>query len=591
MHRCYLFILIVSFIASSCGSTNKQYGSRDAVLDSYLDRAKYFLNVNPDSALYYTLRSAEAAELIGSIEGQKASLLLNSKIFRQSGHLKRAFQAAQEARILIINDPSDSTDAEIFLQLGGLRTDLGQYDKALENYRVAEHVFESIPLLVKKGEAIANIALIYYRLGDLKNAEKYNLEAGKIWEKYPQALLGSASFHNLNGYIQIERLLYDSAAYSFAEARDIYEEKEDPIRFSNAHINLGLAELAAKNFGLALEYFEEAAKLSSILPYRQIHIDALNKMGIAYTKLGLLGKADSVLSLGLTEAQEVGDQALLAEFYLHLSELHREREDFEKAYGYHELLRMQRDKIFDVQRALSVSEFEVQYETEKIKATNESLTQQNRLRTILLIFSGVVLILVLVVGFLLMNRKNFKLKLLNQQRELDSERIRQQELANKKLEVETQLKNQENKLLQEEVQHKVNELSSLTMHQYQKNESLGKILGTLEEIESSLGDNSELSDLRSLIISHLNLDEDWERFKMHFDDVHKGFFDRVTESFPVLTNQDLRHCSYIRMNLSTKEISRLMNINPTSVQKARVRLKQKLDLAKDEDLYNFIQRF
>lgn len=78
---------------------------------------------------------------------------------------------------------------------------------------------------------------------------------------------------------------------------------------------------------------------------------------------------------------------------------------------------------------------------------------------------------------------------------------------------------------------------------------------------------------------------------MYFNQVHHGFIERLNQNFPSLTNHDLRHCSYIRMNLSTKEISRLLNINPTSVQKSRVRLKKKLNLGQDEDLYEFLLHY
>ncbi|MBK8505824.1 MAG: hypothetical protein IPL46_28700 [Saprospiraceae bacterium] len=61
--------------------------------------------------------------------------------------------------------------------------------------------------------------------------------------------------------------------------------------------------------------------------------------------------------------------------------------------------------------------------------------------------------------------------------------------------------------------------------------------------------------------------------------------------FPNLTQNDLRHCAYIRMRLSTKEIAELMNVNPTSVQIARVRLKKKMGLPEEIDLRNHIINF
>ncbi|MEO9483908.1 MAG: hypothetical protein ABJG47_10700 [Ekhidna sp.] len=42
------------------------------------------------------------------------------------------------------------------------------------------------------------------------------------------------------------------------------------------------------------------------------------------------------------------------------------------------------------------------------------------------------------------------------------------------------------------------------------------------------------------------------------------------------------------MNLTTKEIASVQNVLPDSILKSKYRLKQKLDLAKEDDLINFL---
>ena len=76
---------------------------------------------------------------------------------------------------------------------------------------------------------------------------------------------------------------------------------------------------------------------------------------------------------------------------------------------------------------------------------------------------------------------------------------------------------------------------------------------------------------------------------MHFEEVHPRFFQALTQRTPGLSLTDIRHCAYIRLDLDTKEIARLLNIAPTSVQIARVRLKKKLELDRTQDLKEFIR--
>lgn len=72
---------------------------------------------------------------------------------------------------------------------------------------------------------------------------------------------------------------------------------------------------------------------------------------------------------------------------------------------------------------------------------------------------------------------------------------------------------------------------------------------------------------------------------------YEEFKRRLKIQYPNLTHKDLTHCSLIRMNLSTEEAARYFNINPTSVQKKRIRLKKKLSLSHKDDLIEFLFAF
>jgi hypothetical protein len=59
-----------------------------------------------------------------------------------------------------------------------------------------------------------------------------------------------------------------------------------------------------------------------------------------------------------------------------------------------------------------------------------------------------------------------------------------------------------------------------------------------------------------------DLSDQWEQFKIHFESIHRSFFENLRNVNGCLTQNDLQLCAYIKLNLSTKEISRLMNITP-----------------------------
>lgn len=86
-------------------------------------------------------------------------------------------------------------------------------------------------------------------------------------------------------------------------------------------------------------------------------------------------------------------------------------------------------------------------------------------------------------------------------------------------------------------------------------------------------------------------EEEWERLKVHFDSVHSGFFSKLKSKCPQLTQTELEHCSFIKLQLPTKEIARMLNIDPKSVQASRYRIKKKMNLPLESDLREFIEKF
>jgi len=86
-------------------------------------------------------------------------------------------------------------------------------------------------------------------------------------------------------------------------------------------------------------------------------------------------------------------------------------------------------------------------------------------------------------------------------------------------------------------------------------------------------------------------EEEWERLKSHFDLIHSGFFSKLKSKCPLLTQTELEHCSFIKLQLPTKEIARMLNIDPKSVQASRYRIKKKMGLPLEADLRDVIEKF
>ncbi|MBR0322026.1 MAG: hypothetical protein IIX08_06540, partial [Bacteroidales bacterium] len=84
-------------------------------------------------------------------------------------------------------------------------------------------------------------------------------------------------------------------------------------------------------------------------------------------------------------------------------------------------------------------------------------------------------------------------------------------------------------------------------------------------------------------------DVDSQYFYSQAESLHEDFNAKLSENFPHLTQQEKRLATLLRLGFSSKYIATLMNITPKSVEISRYRLRQKLGLAKGDNLVNFIK--
>lgn len=117
-----------------------------------------------------------------------------------------------------------------------------------------------------------------------------------------------------------------------------------------------------------------------------------------------------------------------------------------------------------------------------------------------------------------------------------------------------------------------------------KNEFLNQLKDGLSRMR-----NADAKRWENKIEDEVNKEKKNFLFHKLFSEVHQDFINRLTSKHTILTANDIRIVSFIRINLGTKEIANLMNISPKSVDIARYRLRKKLDLAHEDDLNKYIR--
>ena len=77
-------------------------------------------------------------------------------------------------------------------------------------------------------------------------------------------------------------------------------------------------------------------------------------------------------------------------------------------------------------------------------------------------------------------------------------------------------------------------------------------------------------------------------YSEQFSVAYPGYLEYLTRTYNELTTSDLKLCTFLRMNLNTKEMAEIMGLSIRSVESRRYRLRKKLGLRKEEDLVSFL---
>lgn len=149
----------------------------------------------------------------------------------------------------------------------------------------------------------------------------------------------------------------------------------------------------------------------------------------------------------------------------------------------------------------------------------------------------------------------------------------------------------ESDLLESEIQNKKKDLNNLATNLSYKRKFIDEIQLKLKELiqkpEESLKDN--ISKLIREFTSYKNADKSVEVMQADIDKVNLSFFNKLSEKFPLLTENEKELCGLFLLKLSSKDIAIIRNVTPNAIKKARQRIRKKLPITENEKIVSFLE--
>ncbi len=488
----------------------------------------------------------------------------------------------------------------------------GEFEKSFDTYDQAITLFREAGKYTKMGVTIGHLGSIHMDKGNYRIAQIKFMEALKILDTLKTEPYMEADIIRKIGHIQYNLKNYTEAIDYYNRALKVYLETNDNVFASEAYIDIGATYLDQHQNEKAIQNFKEGIAIAEKYHVEGTAAIAYHNLGDAFMQIGDFSQAYEYLSKSLAYHKENGFtnnkieiQKKMAELYLAQnmpdkslvyanSAIHIA--DSVKALDYQQscyLLRSRiyeklhhvenslmdrktqerfKDSLYNLKKTQQIQELRTLYETEKKEA--EIALQEEEINTLnqkakvdsltkslyaggmasALAFSGL-----LFFGF--------------------RQRMKKNRMAREKQEA----------IYQQEIAHKKKELASQTLHLVQKNTFIQELKENLEKIRQSPElFKIEFRRLVMLLKKQSAEDKDWEVFKTYFAEVHNDFDQKLKSLYGDISEKEIRLAAFLRMNLTTKEISATMNVMPDSILKSKYRLKKKLGLARETDLTTFL---
>jgi DNA-binding CsgD family transcriptional regulator len=434
------------------------------------------------------------------------------------------------------------------------------YNEALYNFQLFDSNYDD-EKYYGINTSLLNLSLIKRDQGDLKSSEEL---LDQLFERVNSNAINRTDI--LQVYFSYMELFLVSGndelfVNYYNKIKTAYEKNSslDDILFKESQLTYAQANLVYANFlqsksrlEESLEYLLLAKNLTVSIPQRVINVNI--KISNTYYLMGMSSKAKEFIQQDLNDkninqSQKLENFKLLEKIYSDEGSTYNLLSVKDSIIFYNEdpLLKQEENEFNTLENLILVSE--------KQNDLRLSRVRTNRIILVSILSSSILLLILLSLKF---------------NNDLQKEK-------NRRLNLEKDKINEELKLKRRELFSKVNFIS-------QRNDYLNNIR---DQLNGDLTNSQNLKNIKREIKNITTSEKTYEEFDKMFSKVYPKFYKRLN-AIAKLSQTDIRLASYIKMNHSNNEISRISGISPRTVESQRYRLSKKLNIAKGQDLNGFI---
>lgn len=445
---------------------------------------------------------------------------------------------------------------------------IGKNKEALKDLFKAEKIYRNRRNHTSLGVTYENIAAINAELGYEKLVVEYTRKAIEIYIKQDNNLYLAIAYADLAVALK-NSSQKDSALYYFNLSIEMAKSMNDEFLLAKNYLNLGNLYDEINERNKALDNYKKSLKISKKLKIDYgVYLNYIN-LGHVYLEDSLCDKSIEVLEKAHELLPRIQSPTNSKELYESLYETYKCAGNKTKALVYLEKLVIVKDSLNEALKHREIMDLQTKYDVAKKKATILKLKEKRKnnmlIRYILvsaIIIMGLLLIIIII--------KVKQQKKINLQKKLLTEKEIEQ--------VKYRLEQKKQDIISYSLQNAAfSDFLKLVLTHMQKLLPHVKVSGKKDALE-----------LLGIVSKQQQNEQYWNEFDMRFKEVNNNFYKKLTESYPTLSSTEIRVCALLHLNMTSKEIAKVMNKSLRTVENFRYRIRKKMGLEADVDLASYL---
>ncbi len=425
----------------------------------------------------------------------------------------------------------------------------GDYQKSLNLVNLAYSKAEKENNDAELAKILNTLGLVQWRLGNNEDALASYTESGNIAERLNMyRLLGLT--HTNRALILKEQGNFESAFQHNNRAIELFKPQKEFRDLAIALNNQGQIFKNKKVNDSAKSYYLRALRNYEKVDYKDGEAATYYNLSDIYLREGEKILSLAAIQKSLDLSISINRKLRISEGYQKLSEVYETFQETDSALKYYKLYAKENNAILMANQSKTLAEYQARMGSEVKTLQIENLKKQQRLIKNRNWFIAIAILAILLSGGFFVYRYFQKIRF-------------------KKKSLELQLHNS-NKILTIKEQ----ELKTYILDLSKKN----SIIDTLQkEIGENINHSKKDAEVANLLEQKILTDEDWTVFKSKFNNIYPNFFGKIQHYKISLTEGEIRYLVLLHLDLTSKEMSKILGISPQSVRVSKMRLKKKLN--------------